>query len=90
MPKKYCKANGYFKFYNHDKISVRIKCPDLIENGSVILKFKGEKEERWSYYSPRKIFNSAAEVIHYITTNLENPGLVFKMLPAADDIQSEA
>jgi hypothetical protein len=82
---KYKSRNGYFKFYNKNGLSCRIKIQDEI-SGKFIIKYKGPDEIIWNYISPD--FSAITiEVINYILKNLETDNSVFKIVPARSIIQ---
>ncbi len=75
--------NGYYKFYNKEGISCRIKCDDTEEKfeGNCIIKFKQIDDPTWMFHAPTKEFRNCLEVTNYILKNLENSNMVFKILP---------
>lgn len=74
--------NGYFKFYNKDGVSCRIKCDQEI-NGEVLIKFKSKDDDGWFYHSPRREFGNSLDVANFILKNLENQDMIFKVLPSS-------
>jgi len=83
--KKHSKNNGYFKYYNKEGKSCRIKFDNdfkFIEEKkkfNIIIKFKKDDETLWNYHSPFRKFKSIFEIINYILKNLENDKMVFKI-----------
>ena len=79
---KYKSKNGYFKHYNKDGISCRIKIAKdalLKTNNEFIITFKHKNDLSWKYHSPEKNFRCVNEVIVFILKNLENKNMVFKI-----------
>jgi len=72
-------VNGYYKFYNKEGLSCRIKCTDEV-SGNVLIKFKGRDEAIWAYHSPKRTFRNCLDVTNFILKNLENPNMVFKIV----------
>ena len=78
-------VNGYFKFYNKEGMSTRIKCSEPI-NGEVLIKFKNKNAAEWLYHAPQRKFRNCLEVTNFILKNLENENMVFKIVPAIGGI----
>jgi hypothetical protein len=78
--------NGYFKFYNKNGQSCRIKCQEEIK-GQVLIKFKPHDEGAWLYYAPKREFRNCLEVANFILKNLESNGTVFKILAFKKNIK---
>ena len=81
--KKYNSKNGYFKHYNKNGHSCRIKVSKKAlnkTNSEFLIKFKKAKDETWLYHYPSKKFRCVNEVITFILKNLENKNLVFKVI----------
>jgi len=79
-------ANGYYKFYNKEGISCRIKCTDVI-NGTALIKFKHRDEPGWLYHSPERKFGHILEAVNFVLKNLENTGMIFKIIPLYKEIK---
>jgi len=80
---KYKSKNGYFKHYNKEGISCRIKVAKSAlakTDSELMVKFKGSKDEFWSWHFPRRKFRDASEVIVFILKNLVNENMVFKIV----------
>jgi hypothetical protein len=72
--------NGYFKFYNGSGISCRIKCSSEIQKEALI-KFKHKEDANWLYHVPNREFRNCLEAANFILKNLENEGMIFKIVP---------
>jgi hypothetical protein len=80
-------VNGYFKFYNKEGISCRIKCNDEVD-GAILIKFKQKEEANWMYHVPNRGFRNCLEVSNFILKNLENDNMVFKIVSMQKTIRS--
>jgi hypothetical protein len=80
--KKFSKSNRYYKYYNKEGKSCRIKFfTDIKEEGeNVILKYKECGAGDWHYHVPKKKFKNKEELIWYICKNLENDKICFQIL----------
>jgi len=74
-------AQGYYKFYNAEGKSCRVKCKSV--EGSCIIKFKHVNEHEWLYHSPNRDFNSCTDAINFILKNLISDGMIFKVVKTA-------
>ena len=77
--------NGYFKFYNKEGLSCRVKCPKEIQK-EILIKFKNRDETAWAYHSPKRTFRNCLEVVNFILKNLENENMVFKIISLKETI----
>jgi len=79
---EYKSKNGYFKHYNKEGISCRIKVKKEALNkidSDFIIAFKRKRDLGWNYHSPKKKFRCINAVINHILKNLENKNMVFKI-----------
>jgi len=85
----YKSKNGYFKYYNAEGKSLRIKMNvkgiKFKEPTQIHLKFKSKTDERWMHTIPRKKFNSIYEIIKYLCSNTTNKDRVFNVIVLRDD-----
>ena len=79
MPKKYSKQYGWYKHYNKNGTSCRIKIKKEPQ-GQVIIKFRDQDSITWNYFVPSKLFGDSSEVIHYLVQNLEKSGTLFEVI----------
>lgn len=79
--KKFNRKNGYFKHYNSNGTSIRIKVKGIcISNSRVIIKFKNQEDIEWLYQIPDTMFTSSNDAINHICKHTENPNMVFQIL----------
>ena len=83
MEDKYKSINGYYKHYNKEGRSCRIKVSRKAlsrTDDEFILKYRSKSMEHWLYHSPRGKFRCANAVIVHILKNLENDNMIFKII----------
>lgn len=80
--KQFSKKNGYYKYYNSDGLSTRIKVNELeIDSKGILIKFL--QNGHWMYHTPdakKHNFENAFDCINFILKNLENENLVFEVI----------
>jgi len=78
----YKSKKGYFKHYNANGISCRIKVTRYAltkTDSEFLIAFKSKKEEFWNYHSPDRKFRCVNEVIVFILKNLISKNMIFKI-----------
>ena len=76
---------NFLTFYGED-----FKCFIKFSNhlteplNGIIIRFRGPEDEGWMYHSPKKKFKLTADIVHYITSNLERDNLQFKIMPSKE------
>jgi len=87
--KKYKSARGYYKYYNSEGKSLRIKfskefkeleCKEREPNEKFKISLKFKHDEHWHYHTPSKSFANIFDVIKYLCTNTTTEGTIFKVL----------
>lgn len=74
--------NGYYKYYNAEGKSCRIKIyVDKIKlpDTGILLKYKGPEDIFWNYHVPNKHFGNVFEIIKYLSKNTEVDGTIYKV-----------
>ena len=71
----------YYKYYNAEGLSCKVKIEDEFEDKRVVLSLKYPKDERGVMHIPDKIFKNGYHVINYICKNLETDKLVVSVSP---------
>lgn len=82
--KKYSKRNGYYKYYNKNGVSCRVKFENKMainsKTANVIIEFNKENDiEVSNMHMPARYFNNDFEILNFILKNLETSNLVFKV-----------
>lgn len=82
----------YDTFYNAEgkpcliKISRKFLVHKIEQPFRILLRFKPKNDVEWLYHSPTHQFESLTEVINFITVNLENENMQFKISPVVNTI----
>jgi len=81
---KYSKKEGYYKYYNKEGKSCRIKIEDKLRNKRkfrCFVWFRYPNDVNWMVHEPSKKFNDVFHVINYLCKNLETDKMIFKVTP---------
>ena len=79
--KQYSKKNGYFKYYNKDGVSLRIKIDMTrchFEPQHVLISFT-HSDGSWVHHIPEKKFTDIHDIVNHVCRNTENKNVVFRI-----------
>jgi hypothetical protein len=87
--KQFSRKNEYYKYYNSEGISTRIKVSEFNQDSfGCLIKFF--QNGHWFYHHPKVKFKDQFDCINFILKNLENTNLVFEIIGLKENLSNKS